>query len=147
MSESVGQCLPIFCILPRLFLTLPCYRSQPADITDGPGDCQSVTLITSIVAQSIYHQIGRRRRRMIQTMLQVSPGVRRSLAWTSHCWLQSCLSAGRDSFDDKFSLLPGVSTPLDQNTVKHSLVRPSVLASLNRVQLLSPTISWTTEVR
>ena len=81
---------------------------------------------------------------MIQTMLQVSPGVCRSLAWTSHCWLQSCLSAGRDSFDDKFSLLPGVSTPLDQNTVKHSLVMPSVLASLNRLKLLNPARSWNT---
>ena len=56
--------------------------------------------------------------------------------------LQSCLSAGWDSFDDKFSLLPGVSTPLDQNTVKHSLVMPSVLASLNRLKLLNPAISW-----
>ena len=56
--------------------------------------------------------------------------------------LQSCLSAGWDSFDDKFSLLPGVSTPLDQNTVKHSLVMPSVLASLNTLKLLNPARTW-----
>ena len=42
----------------------------------------------------------------------------------------SLVSADWDSFDDKFSLLPGVSTPLDQNTVKHSLKICSVLASL-----------------
>ena len=92
-----------------------------------PESGGSVTVITSIVAQSIYHQIARwrrrRRRRRRRSELQVS-GLGLSLL---------SLSAGWDSFDDKFSLLPGVSTPLDQNTVKHSLVMSSVLASLNRL--------------
>ena len=64
--------------------------------------------------------------------LQV-PGLDLTLPAGLPVLLQSCLSASWDSFDDKFSLLPGVSTPLDQNTVKHSLVGLSVLASLNRL--------------
>ena len=113
---------------------------EQADITDGPGVwwfCHSVTLITSIVAQSIYHQIARKEEEEEDHTnnapgLQVS-GLDLTLLAGLPVLLQSCLSASWDSFDDKFSLLPGVSTPLDQNTVKHSLVGLSVLASLNRL--------------
>ena len=107
-----------------------------------PESGGSVTVITSIVAQSIYHQIARKEEEEEDNTnnapgLQVS-GLDLTLLAGLLVLLQSCLSASWDSFDDKFSLLPGVSTPLDQNTVKHSLVMPSVLASLNTLKLLNP---------